>query len=263
MHFKKHDIIRLLERVQIFATENLNQIDKLNVDMSNDYDKFFIGMAERQLTICNDLSILFTNKKSKFLTSELILFRCLADDYIHVTYLVNQNNVEESITDFNADAISKNFNKIKELAELNEKKLGGNYPFYPTYKLLEQVKEEMKSLPYRQQYFLDKDKFKFKTFKATGNLIRELNNESYAHKLQRAYFIWRKLSDFVHYSNFTFDEERSLKPETDETYSEFAELISYSYFTIKTCIEHFVNKFQISIIDSNNLNNYYKDAENR
>lgn len=261
MHFEKPHIIKLLERLRTFADENLQQIDTLNVDMSNESDKFFLGLTVRQFALSDDLLILFANKKTKFLSSELILFRCIADDYIHTTYLINQNNFEEALVKFNAQAISNNFNKIKELTELNETKLGGNYPFYPTYELLEEVKEKLKTLPHREQYFDDKEKFKFKTFKATGNLIRELIDEPYAHKLQRAYFIWRKLSDFVHYSNFTFDEERALNPKIDETYTEFAELIYYSYVIIRTCIEHFAKNFEVSVVDSNNLQDYYKDAE--
>ena len=35
MHFEKPHIIKLLERLRTFADENLQQIDTLNVDMSN------------------------------------------------------------------------------------------------------------------------------------------------------------------------------------------------------------------------------------
>src|SRR5690606_34610751 len=114
-------------------------------------------------------------------------------------------------------ALSKNFQKLSDLAKLNEEKLGGNYPHYPTTELLETVKEQTKNSPRRQQHFSDKENFKFKTFKATGNTIRELGDNEYSHELNRAYFIWRKLSDFVHYSNLAFQEEESINPGQDYT----------------------------------------------
>lgn len=263
MYFNKGHIIQLLKRISEFASDNLQEIEKLNIDLNNEHDSFYVGMITRQFAISNDLSILFTNKSNKFLTSELILFRCITDDYIHLIYLINQEDSESEVINFNADAVSKNFNKIKELADFNERKLGGNYPFYPTSKLLEEVKDKIKNSPRRQQYFLDIGNFKFKTFKSTGNLIRDLVDSNYSHKLRRAYFIWRKLSDFVHYSNFTYEEEMSANFEIDTTYREFAEIISYSYFVLIGCFEHFKTKYNLTLIDSNNLANYYKEVEHK
>ena len=164
-------------------------------------------------------------------------------------------------TRLNAHALSTNFRKLSDLAELNEEKLGGNYPFYPTYAMMEDVKQKMKDSPKRQAHFSNKDEFKFKTFKATGNLIRDLNdNDANSHNLRRAYFIWRKYSDFVHYSNLAYEEENEINPAEDTTYTEFAEIISYSYFVILNCLQHFVEKYGLEIIDSNNLAEYYANA---
>ena len=141
MHFTKEQTIYLLERIVNFADKNLNEITNLNIDVNNEYDSFYVGMIIRQYSIINDIKILFSSKKSGYLTSELILFRCIVDDFIHIKFLVNQQNPEEEITKFNGDAINKNFNKLMELAKLNEEKLGGNYPMYPTNKLIEELKE--------------------------------------------------------------------------------------------------------------------------
>jgi hypothetical protein len=260
-HFKKEHIIELANRIVVFANDNLELINNLGIDINNEHDSTYVGMIIRQLSLNSDLSILIGNKKNKYLTSEHILLRCIIDDYIHMIYITNQDNSEDVLTNFNADAINKNYNKIKELAELNEEKLNGNYPFYPTYALLEETKEKMKNSPKRQQYFLDKDNFKFKSFKATGNLIRDLKDEdSNSHQLRRAYFIWRKYSDFVHYSNFTYEEESAIDPEKDETYAEFAEIISYSYFIVLSCLKHFEKKYNLTVIDSKGLAEYYKDT---
>ena len=144
---------------------------------------------------------------------------------------------------------------------MNEEKLGGNYPYYPTYELMEEVKEKMKNSAKRQQHFSNKDEFEFKTFKATGNLIRDLNEyDPNSHQLRRAYFIWRKLSDFVHYSNLTYEEEQTINPVEDATYTEFTEVISYSYFLVLNCLKHFETRYGLEITDSNNLAEYYANA---
>ncbi len=260
MHFTKQQIIMLLERIVAFSESNLNTIKRLSIDINDEYDSFYAGMIIRQYSIINDIKILFSTKKSGYLTSELILFRCIVDDFIHIKFLVNQENSEEEITKFNADAINKNFNKLSELAKLNEEKLGGSYPMYPTNQLLEELKEQIKQSPKRQQYFIDKDNFKFKTFKSTGNLIRDLMDNDYSHSLRRAYFIWRKLSDHVHYSNFSFEEIQTIDPDKDHTYTEFAEIIFYSYSVIIDCLSHFEKKYNLEVLDKDNLAEYYKDA---
>lgn len=260
MHFKKEQIIKFLERISVFSEKNLNEIKRLNINVNDEYDSFFVGMIIRQYSIINDIKILFSSKKSGYLTSELILFRCVVDDFIHIKFLVNQPNSEEEITKFNSDAINKNFNKLSDLAKLNEEKLGGKYPMYPTSIFIEELKEKVKQSPKRQQYFTDKDNFKLKSFKSTANLIRDLEDNVYSHSLRRAYFIWRKLSDHVHYSNLSHEELQIINPEKDHTYTEFAEIIFYSYSVLSDCLRHFIAKYNLQILDEDNLAEYYKDA---
>lgn len=260
MHFKKEDVINLLGRIVKFSDKNLNLITGLNIDVNNEHDSFFVGMIIRQHSIINDLRVLFSSKENGYLTSEFILFRCIVDDFIHIKFLVNQENQLEEVTRFNADAVNKNFNKLNELAKLNEEKLGGKYPMYPTYEFLDKLKNDIKLSPKRQDYFIDKDSFKFKTFKSTGNLIRDLGDSNYFHALTRAYFIWRKLSDHVHYSNFSYEELQIIDPTKDHTYTEFAEIIFYSYSVIIDCLKHFEDKYNLEILDEDKLAEYYKDA---
>lgn len=259
MSFTRDNIIALHKKVVQFGSENFAQIEKLNLDPNDELDSTYVGMILRQMTINNDLASLMFNKNHSCYTSEFILLRCIIDDYIHITYIVNQSNSEEAIVNFNADALDKNYKRLLDLATLNEDYLGGNYPFYPTDALMNEVKEKIKSSPRRQQHFSDKENFKFKTFKNTGQIIRELKNESYSHSMKRAYFIWRKLSDFVHYSNIAFEEEQMIDPETDSTYTEFAEITSYSYCTVLNCFKHFQSRYNLKIIDTNKLSEYYQN----
>jgi hypothetical protein len=261
MPFTKENLIELHNRIVNFADENLQNINGLGIDLNNEHDSSYVGMIIRQHSVNNDLSILYSNKENLTLTSEFILYRCLIDDYIHIIFISDQDDKNEMITKLNADALSKNFKKLSDLAALNEEKLGGNYPFYPTNAMMDDLKQKMKDSPNRQAHFSDKEQFKFKTFKATGNLIRDLNDDDpNSHNLRRAYFIWRKYSDFVHYSNLAYQEEEAINPEEDSTYTEFAEIISYSYFVILNCLNHFVEKYGLEITDSNNLAEYYANA---
>ena len=259
--FTKNNLITLHNRIVKFTDENLQKIEKLEVDLNEEYDSFFLGMIIRQHTLNNDFSILFGSDTSSNLTSKNILYRCLIDDFIQIIYISNEEDNYEMVTKLNADSIKKNFNKLMDLAELNEKNLGGNYPFYPTYEVMEGVKQKIIDSPKREQYFTDKANFKFKSFKATGNIIRELkDDDNHLHQLRRAYFIWRKYSDSVHYSNLTFEEEQAIDPEKDSTYTEYAEIISYSYLTTLECLKHFEEKYDFDITDTNNLAGYYKDS---
>ncbi|MHC0444761.1 DUF5677 domain-containing protein [Flavobacterium sp. 3-218] len=260
MHFKKEHIITLLERIIRFSEHSLNGIKEADIDTDDELDNFFSGMIVRQYAILSDIKILLEFKKGGYLTSEFVLFRCIADDFIHVRFLVNQDNPEEEITKFNADAINKNVSKLADLAKFNEEKLGGNYPEYPTYAFMEDLKEKIKQSPKRGEYFIDRDSFRLKTFKSTGNLIRDLQDSGYEHSLKRAYFIWRKLSDHVHASSFSHEEVQAIDPERDHTYSEFAEIIYYAYSVIMHCLKHFQNKYGLQVADDDNLAEYYNGA---
>ncbi len=260
MHFKKEHIIKLLNRISIFAAENLEEIKKVVKDNTNKIDSTYAGLIIRQYTIVNDLKILFETKVNGYLTSEFILFRCIVDDYIRFTYVVNQENKEEYVVKMNSDAYNKNFNKFDELAKINEEKFEGKYPFYPTNEFLKETKKTFKDTPENEHYFINKDSFKLKSFPSTGSLIKGLDETEYTHSLIRAYFIWRKYSEFVHYSYFSYAEETLIDPTKDDTYSEYAEIICYSYMNILNSMKHFVDTYNLSIIDSNNLAEYYKDA---
>ena len=146
MHFNKNHIIKLLTRVQNFAADNLILVQKQNINFEDDFDSTYYGLIIRQYCIISDIRLLFTHKTDNSLTSELILFRSLIDDYIHITYIVNQSDKEEQILNFNGDAINKNFKKLSDLATFNEEKLKGKYPYYPTKKSIDEIKEKIKKI---------------------------------------------------------------------------------------------------------------------
>lgn len=257
----KENVVLFLDNISFFAYENLKQIESLEINFSNEFENYYLGLINRQYVLTKDLSVLFKNKKTQYLSSQLILFRCITDDFIRLNYIINQSNSEELIIKLTADAIDKNFKKIKELADLNETKLEGKYPFYPTYDFFEELKKNFKNNETKQIYLKDIENFKFKNFDNTGSIIRGLSDENYSHKLRRAYFTWRYLSDFVHYSNFSFGLERDMKKFEDSTYKTFAEIIGYSFNIISSSFLFFEEKYKLKIIDSKNLTEYYKSTE--
>lgn len=257
----KENIITQLEFTASFALDNLRQISNIENDLKNDTESFFIGIINRQFTLLQDLSILFNYKSSNYLGSQFILFRCIIDDYIHLTYILNQVDSNEMLIRFNSDAYHKNFTRLKKLADLNELRLEGNYPNYPTYQFLDNFKDSFKQKTNNEKYFKNKETFELKKFDNMGSIIGRLNDENYAHKLRRAYYFWGHLSDFVHYSNFSFGLERNINPKQDNTYLMFDEIISYSYQVIKTSFEYFETTYKLKLIDNNNLSERYKDSE--
>ena len=261
MTLTKEKIIFHLDRISKFAFDNLQELAKLNIDLKKEPESFYLGIINRQYTLTKDLSILFVSKNSIYLGSQLILFRCILDDFIHLIYIINQSDSNEAMTKFNSDAYNKNFKRLEKLATLNETKLGGNYPQYPTYEWINDKKNTFRNESYSQKYFINKEDFKLKSFDSMGNMIFKLKDENYSHKLRRAYYFWGYLSDFVHYSNYSFGIERRIKPETDGTYLIFAEILQNSYEVIKTSFEYFKNSYNINIIDNGNLAEYYKDSE--
>jgi hypothetical protein len=132
MKVQKETLNKLYDNIIQFSQENLSKIEELNIDPHEEINSTYLGFIVRQITMNIDLKLLLNNDKHIYHTSQFILLRCLIDDFIHLAYISNNANSDESIVNFNADAYNKNFKKIKDHATLNEEKIGGNYQYYPT-----------------------------------------------------------------------------------------------------------------------------------
>ncbi len=255
----KNIIIEQLKKLSDFAEENLNQLDgKLKEE--HEVQDFYFGYIRRQWFFSIDLISIFSHSPHKSFISQFILSRCILDDYLHLIYIQSQPDINEAIVSFNADAHKKNFDKISELADVNETILGGSFPFYPTYKQRDEIKEKMQKSPKKSNYFIDIPSFRFKSFKQTGNFIKDFPKDQFRAQIRRAYYLWRHLSDYVHYSKFSFDLE--FYPENNEnSLNIIQEIIYYSYKVVKLSFEYFQTTYDLKIIDRHNLQSFYKATE--
>lgn len=256
----KENIIEQLTRLSDFAEDNLGQLAGAKIDEANEIQDYYLGYIRRQSFFSFDLTSIFKYSPHKSFVSQFILSRCIVDDYLHLLYALNQPDVNETIICFNADAHKKNFDKISELTDVNEGILGGNFPFYPTSQLRDEVREKMKTKPEKAQYFIDVTNFKFKTAKTTGNFIKDFPQDQFGAQIRRAYYLWRHLSDYVHYSKFSFDLE--FYPENkDNALNIVQEMIYYSYRIVKLSFKYFEDTFGLTLIDRHNLSAQYKATE--
>ncbi len=253
-------ILGQLSHLSDFAEENLGQFENIKLDDKNEIQDFYLGLIRRQSFFALDLTAMFKCSPHKSFVSHFILSRCIVDDYLHVIYAVNQPDVNEAILTFNADAHKKNFEKISELTDVNENILGGNFPLYPTSQMRDTVKQKLQTNPDKAQYFVDAAAFKFKSAKTTGNFIKDFPQDKFGAQIRRAYYFWRHLSDYVHYSKFSFDLE--FYPENrDNALNIIQEMIYYSYRIIKISFQYFITTHNLKLIDQHNLTAFYKVTE--
>ena len=256
----KEIIIRQLQRLSDFAEDNLGQLDGVKLDEINEIQDYYLGYIRRQSFFAFDLISIFKYSPHKSFVTQFILSRCIVDDYLHLLYLINQADVNEAIICFNADAHKKNFDKISELTDVNEGILGGSFPLYPTSKIRDEVKEKLQKNPNKAQYFTDITNFEFKSAKATGNFIKDFPKDKFGAQVRRAYYLWRHLSDYVHYSKFSFDLE--FYPENrDNALNIIQEMIYYSYRLVKISFKYFEDAFGLTLKDRHSLSTHYKATE--
>ncbi len=254
------EIVEQLKHLYDFAEDNVGQLQGLKLDKTNEIQDFYLGYIRRQSYFSSDLISIFEHRKHTGFISQFILSRCIVDDYIHLMYAVNQPNRDETIICINADAHKKNFDKISELTDVNEEILEGKEPFYPTSKTREALKINLQNNPNKSQYFTDVQQFKFKRINTTGNFIKDFPKDEFGADIRRAYFLWRHLSDYVHYSKFSFDLEFYPK-ENDNSLNIIQEMIFYSFSIVRIGFAYFQQKYKLTLIDKHNLVKFYKPED--
>lgn len=234
-------------------------------DTTNEYDKFFYGIISRQLSFVTDISCLLQNQFVNNLTSIFILGRAIIDDFMPLHYICENDNTNDEITNLNADAHNKAYKKLKDLADLNESILNGEFPYYPTTNSLKELETSLLENIDKDKYFIDKSKMKFKRFHNKRTLIDTYEGKDSHADIYRVYFRWRKLSDYVHYSKFSYDF--NIQNNTIEyQYNDLIELFLYAYYGCKLVMQQFENKYDIEHITSSkieNLNVHYLTTINK
>ena len=241
--FSKEDVIILSKLVFRNLQSNTNKANPL-YNTADESDKFFYGILTRQLFFVSDISCLLSKQYVENLTSIFILCRAIIDDYMPLHYVFYADDQSSEITKLNADAHSKMFKKLRDLADLNERILDGGFPYYPTAEYIDELKLKTLNNSNKDKYFNNKEEFKFKKFHTKRSLIDSYEGKDSQPDLYRIYFRWRQLSDYVHYSKFSYDADVQ-NQSIEYQYNDINEYLIYAYYGAKIIMKYFEEKYAV------------------
>ena len=231
------------------ANLNLNSFaGKFRNPQKNDIQDYYIGLLRRQAILLIDLEIILNHRNPNLITTPYILLRSLLDDFLHVIYLELHKNREEEIVKITAKTYKQSFKAIENLTNSNHNHFNGQYALYLTNEELQEYKDTFSGKAVNDKYFIDKDNFRFKQFIPLSQVAE---NITHSRKVEifsdRAFFLWKEFSTFVHYSTFSYYLENN--PDTTSLYK-MEEAFQYSYNTIYLSFKYFERNHNIEFIDS-------------
>ena len=113
------------------------------------------------------------------------------------------------------------------------------------------LKETFKGKLENNKYFTDKDQFKFKNFKPLSQVAESINHSREVEIFKdRAFYLWKEFSSFVHYSNSSFYLE--MNPDRINL-QKIEEGFQYCYNSIYLSFKYFERTFKIDFIDNEEL----------
>jgi len=248
-------IISEAKKVAAFADANLNQLDGLCEEkiLLQDY---YLGMIRRQAILLNDIATLFEHTAHHNISSIFILARCLLDDFLHVFYLKLNEEEEENITKLNADVHRQMFNSVEVIMQSNHEHFNGQNPFYITDAEFAALKEQFANREENDAYFSNKAEFRFKKFKKLSEIATGIEDFELSKLSQRAFYFWKDTSEFIHYSNTTFEKE--INPDNRlHNLAVIEEIILYAYNTVELSFRYFRDLHALNLIDEENLGERY------
>ncbi|MBD0333027.1 MAG: hypothetical protein ICV66_10250, partial [Chitinophagaceae bacterium] len=166
---------------------------------------YYLGILRRQAILHLDLERILDNRNPELITTPFILLRSLLDDFLHLLYLELCQDKEEQIININAKSHKLTFQSIEELTISNHNHFNGEYGYYLDYEQFQFLKEKFLEKPENDKYFIDKEKFKFKSFLQLSQVAENIKHSREVQIFKdRAFYLWKDFSSFVHYSNFSF-----------------------------------------------------------
>lgn len=248
-------LIREARKIARFADRNLGQLDGMCQDKQLLQD-YYLGMVRRQAIVLYDIALLLERTQHQNLTSVLILCRCLLDDFLHVFFLKLNDDEEDNIIKLNADVHRQMFNSIRNIMESNHHHFDGENQFYITEEEFEHTKAVFKGRQENDMYFIDKEAFRFKKFKSLSDIATGITDFELSKLAQRAFYFWKEFSEFVHYSNITYEIEIDVDNAGNHFYK-IEEVLLYAYNTIELAFRYFTGEFGLDLIDEENLSERY------
>ncbi len=216
---------------------------------------FYLGLLRKQGILLSDLSLILKNRKSEYISTPFIILRSLIDDFLLLLYLENHNDRDTEITRINANSHRHSFNSLKGLTDSNYEHFEGKYPFYLTHEKLQEIKDTFIAKEKNKRYFMNPDTFKFKVFMRFSDMVHSL---TYSREVgifrDRAYYLWKEFSSFIHYSNYSFEYELQ---DAEENLYMIDESFQYCYNSIYLTFKYFERVLKIEFNDNLELRKKY------
>jgi hypothetical protein len=238
------------KKLSVLANENLSLLSG-KCQEEFEMQDYYLGILRRHAILLTDLSLILKDRNSECISTPFILLRCLLDDFLHLLYLELRDDKANEITKINADVYKHSFNALIDLTNSNYENFNGKYQFYLTYEQLKEVQDKFISKEKNKKYFKNQCGFKFKGFKRINDMV---NTTSYSRNVNifrdRAYYLWKEFSSFVHYSNYSFKYELR---GADENLNMIDESFQYCYNSIYLAFKYFERNLNIEFKNETEL----------
>lgn len=249
-----NDLSHLAQMIADLANSNLEQLQG-KCQEEEDVQDYYLGILQKQALLLSDLSIILKNRQSKYISTPYIILRSLLDDFIHLLYLELSNNNEEEIIKINAEAYKHSFVSLQNLTDSNYEHFDGKYPFYLKREEMEDIKKRFADKDKNKKYFKNITRFKFKSFMTFNTLVgRITHSREIKIYRDRAYYLWKEFSEFVHYSTFSFKMEQQDAP---ENMNKIDEAFQYCYNSIYLSFKYFTFEYDLNFINNEFLRKRY------
>jgi hypothetical protein len=259
---KKESIANYADRLGHIAFDIGQQLHKSKVTLK---EKYFLGLLARHAVILRDIKDIIASRDLNAQTSTFILFRCLLDDFITLLYFQSRDFQESDLISHTANAFNKKFKMLKESVSINEKYFNGSLQDLANTTIYDQEVNEFCQNTDNHIFFKDAKKRSWKTFINTSEIVRQLPRNGISAANAHALVLWQLLSNYIHYSAFTYMLETSPESRKIEII-QLKEALSYSYKSI-VIASHVLNKYGLvhELKDPTNLKDElmegYRQAE--
>lgn len=249
-----NELSHLAQMISDLANSNLDQLEG-KCQNEDDIQDYYLGILQRQAILLSDLAALLKNRNSKYISTPYIILRSLLDDFLHLVYFHLCKERDNEIIKVNAVAYKQSFVSLNNLTDSNYENFEGKYPFYLKKEEVEEVKNTFVSKLENQKYFQHPSRFKFKDFMTFDTLVHRITHsrETKIYR-DRAYYLWKEFSSFVHYSTYSFKMEMQ---DTPENMNIIDESFQYCYNSVFLSFQYFVSELDLKFIDNEILNKRY------
>ncbi|TCP22360.1 hypothetical protein EV195_1129 [Tenacibaculum skagerrakense] len=212
---------------------------------------YYLGILRRQAILLLDMEKILNNRNPELITTPFILLRSLMDDFLHLLYLELHADSEEEIVKINAKTHKQSFKSLEDLTASNHNHFNGAYTFYLNNEQFQALKDTFTGKAENDKYFSDKPQFRFKNFIPLSQVA---DNITHSREIEifkdRAFYLWKEFSSFVHYSNSSFYLETNPNP---INLLKIEEGFQYCYNSIYLSFKYFERTLGIPFTDNAEL----------